>query len=154
MDAEARFWAKVDKAGNCWEWLAGKRSGYGRFKLNGHTVSAHRYAYELLRGPIPAGLTLDHRCRNRGCVNPAHLDAVPNRVNALRGIGVGAIHATRTHCPQGHEYTPENTYRLPSRPNARYCRACHRLRSSGPAAYARARARYERRQAERQAGSS
>src|SRR6266496_2265386 len=88
-----RFWAKVDRSGGsraCWLWT-GKtgRDGYGRIGLGGRgalvRVRAHRFAYELLIGPIPDGLQIDHLCRVRHCVNPAHLEPVTQRENILRG---------------------------------------------------------------------
>jgi hypothetical protein len=126
------FWEKVDRASDdgCWEWLGAKNGGYGRFHLRsqgpGRATAAHRVSYELLVGPIPDGLTLDHLCRNRGCVNPAHLEPVTNKTNILRGESFSADHARRTHCPHGHEYTPENTYWRTGKRTGRECRECHR----------------------------
>lgn len=123
-----RFWEKVDKRdGGCWIWTASlATNGYGRFYPDPdgvRGVPAHRFAYEDLVGPIPDGLDLDHLCRNRACVKPSHLEPVTRRVNAARGIK-GAL---TTHCPKGHEYTPENTYiRQPE--GHRMCRACARER--------------------------
>ena len=74
---EGRFWAKVRKTDNCWYWLGWRDSwGYGRFDIAGKKVRAHRFAYELLVGPIPAACTLDHVCHHPACVNPSHLEAL------------------------------------------------------------------------------
>ena len=103
----------VDAHG-CWVWDRWKcHQGYGRASIGGgstKTVVAHRVAYEVFVGPIPEGLTLDHLCRNRACVNPYHMDPVTHRVNILRGEGACARNARKTHCKRGHEFTPENTY--------------------------------------------
>lgn len=126
-----RFWAKVDKTDTCWLWSASKtHNGYGRFHFDGRMVLAHRFAHELLRGPIPAGLQVDHRCRVRNCVNPDHLEAVTGWENLLRGNTPAARNAAKTHCSQGHEFAPENTYLAPpnkNNPNGfRTCRQCKR----------------------------
>ena len=83
---------------------------------------AHRVAYELTNGPIPDGLELDHLCRVRHCVNPSHIEAVTHRENTLRGTGPIPHRARQSHCKHGHEFTPENTYRLPN--GCRHCRTC------------------------------
>ena len=87
--APERFWEKVDKAGQdeCWLWTANKTApnGHGRFLGPGGQVMAHRFAYELLVGPIPEGLVIDHLCRVRLCVNPAHLEPVTAEENIRRG---------------------------------------------------------------------
>lgn len=102
-----RFWSKVDDHNEevCWPWQGGSvRDGYGQFHLHARRkVQAHRYAYEQLIGPIPEGLTLDHLCRNRLCVNPKHLEPVTHAVNILRGQGTSARNAQKTHCVHGHE---------------------------------------------------
>lgn len=118
-----RFWSFVTKTDTCWLWTGGLAAGYGLFWLDGKQVKTHRFAYELLVGPIPDGLVLDHLCRVPACCNPAHLEPVSQRVNILRGIGPSAANALVTHCPADHEYTPENTrmYR-----GQRHCRACAR----------------------------
>jgi hypothetical protein len=128
-DLAERFWSKVDRLGveDCWEWLASKMAtGYGRFGPGGRAggmTTAHRVAYELTFGPIPEGLSIDHLCRNRGCVNPSHLEAVSQRVNVLRGETIPARNAAKTTCDHGHELTPENTYAWQGK---RDCRACGR----------------------------
>ena len=118
-----RFWSKVDRSGECWVWTAKRRrDGYGHFRAGVRTVYAHRWAYEALVGQIPDGLTLDHICRNRACVNPKHLEPVTHRENILRGISPPAVQARRTHCPKGHPYSGEN---LRIRSNGyRQCRIC------------------------------
>jgi hypothetical protein len=122
--AAERFWVKVQKSDGCWTWTgATQAGGYGRFMVasNPRTlVLAHRYSYEQLVGPIEGDLTIDHLCRNRSCVNPAHLEPVTREENALRANrNVG-----KTHCDRGHEFTEANTYRAPSRPAVRGCREC------------------------------
>lgn len=126
---EERFWAKVNKTDTCWLWTACTFSnGYGKFAIrHNYSRGAHRVAYELSRGPIPSGLSLDHLCRVTLCVRPDHLEAVTHRVNVLRGTSPSAISAVKTHCPQGHEYTEANTYR--DKKGKRACRTCARVRA-------------------------
>jgi hypothetical protein len=128
---EERFWPKVSKTPTCWLWQGALyRSGYGAFRYEGQMRVAHRFAYARLVAPIPDGLQLDHLCRVRHCVNPAHLEPVTARVNLLRGEGATAANAAKTRCEQGHELTPENTYVVPptqALPNGgRRCRTCKR----------------------------
>ena len=117
----------------CHNWLgAYDHHGYGRFydrKIK-KAVFAHRTAYELFVGPIPEGLTLDHLCRNRGCVNPRHLEPVTHQVNILRGVGLAAQRAKQTHCKRGHELVGENLdlQRRPYDPTGRRSRACKACR--------------------------
>jgi len=120
---EDRFWNKVRAMpSGCWKWTAATNGwGYGRFRWRGSMTTTHRIAYELLIGPVPPGLDLDHLCRNRICVNPNHMEAVTHRENCLRGEGVCARNSRVTHCPKGHEYTSENTT---VRRGHRLCKAC------------------------------
>jgi hypothetical protein len=85
----------------------------------------HRLTWLYQRGPVQSGLELDHLCRNRACCNPQHLEPVHHRENIRRGEWheAGArMQRAKTHCPHGHEYTPENTYLIPS--GGRACRMC------------------------------
>lgn len=125
MDWVERFWQKVDRSGDCWLWTAGRTpEGYGKFWLGGKTVLAHRVAYTLEHGPIPDRLHLDHLCRVRHCVNPAHMEPVTHRENVLRGEGVAAKAARMTHCKHGHEFTPDNIRQ--STNGVRRCKTCKR----------------------------
>lgn len=120
-----RFWAKVDKTDNCWLWTATvNANGYGQAWFESRLQLAHRVAYQLVVGPIPDGLSLDHLCRTPGCVNPAHLEPVTHRENCLRGVSPAARQAQQTHCKRGHEFDDENTYVDPS--GGRRCRQCRR----------------------------
>lgn len=124
-----RFENKINKLDSgCWEWTANKgRDGYGHTTVNSRMCVAHRAVYEILIGPIPAGLTLDHLCRNTSCVNPEHLEPVTIRENVLRSeIHFASINVKKTHCPQGHPYTKENTYIWHRR---RKCRICQNATS-------------------------
>jgi len=129
-----RFESKVILAeSGCWEWSGAhfQATGYAIFNLPSESDgrwrprTAHRVSYELFVGSIPDGLVIDHLCHNRGCVNPAHLEAVTQQVNVLRGEAPSATSARTNICLKGHELTPENTYTKPGT-NRRQCRICLR----------------------------
>lgn len=126
-----RFWEKAQiNSEGCWEWTAGlSGKGYGRFQIGDTSYKAHRIAYEALVGEIKDGLVIDHLCRVRRCVNPAHMEPVTNRENLRRGDG-GINNLRRgggtpkSHCVNGHPFSGENRA-VGSRGHQR-CRACQR----------------------------
>lgn len=125
-----RFWTKVDllAPSGCWIWLAScTKDGYGQFfPAPGKGMVAHKWAYLWLVGAYDDGLQLDHLCRVPQCVNPDHLEPVTPRENMLRSSAGEASKrraADKTHCKNGHEYTPEGTK---MRGGARICRQCER----------------------------
>lgn len=130
----------IISADGCWLWSGNinRQTGYGHIRTLGgvrerQSMLAHRAMYELWVGPIPEGLHLDHLCRVRRCVNPAHLEPVTARVNTFRSpFTLASKNAAKTHCPRGHEFTPENTlWHRPSRaPGKQYrvCRTCDKAR--------------------------
>ncbi len=103
------------------------KGGYGVLTVNGKRMVAHRAIYQNVKGPVPAGLVLDHLCRNRCCVNPDHLEIVTDRENIMRGVSIVAVLAQKTNCPKGHAYTDSNTYWKKS--GSRECRACETARN-------------------------
>lgn len=121
---ETRFWSKVDTSGDCWRWTGAKCStGYGAFEGGerhpaARTRLTHRIAYALTQGGLPEGLTLDHLCRVRDCVNPAHLEPVTRGENVLRGVGHAAQNKRKTHCVRGHKLPP------PGENGWRHCHPC------------------------------
>lgn len=124
---EERFWSHVVKLScECWFWAAGiSKNGYGVF--DGH-FSAHKFAYELVKGKVPDGLQLDHKCHNRFCVNPDHLEPVTASENVKRGLLpelTRQMMLSKTHCPQGHPYDLFNTTFYHGR---RYCKTCNNER--------------------------
>ena len=127
-----RFLPKVNRLPTgCWQWTSyiDKETGYGRFGLpGGIVIGAHRFSYMYYKGPIADDMVLDHTCKNRWCVNPDHLEEVTLLVNLQRGDNShrGRWQRETTHCPQGHEYSPDNTWI--SKTGARYCKTCNRER--------------------------
>lgn len=126
-----KFWAHVamDERG-CWRWSPPRQNGYGVMHVDRKQKYAHRLAYEALVGAIPAGLEIDHLCRVRNCVNPAHLEPVTLRVNSLRGQSFAARNWAKSHCKNGHPFSEQNTWlrRLPSGNVSRVCKECHSQR--------------------------
>lgn len=124
---------KVQRADNgCWHWQGTiLKAGYGQLKHKQQHWLAHRFFYEELRAPIPDGMLLDHTCHNdsdclggntclhRRCVNPFHLEPVTHQVNIARGRNAND---KKTHCPQGHEYSEQNTYVTSQ--GHRLCKTC------------------------------
>lgn len=128
-----RFFNSFSFSTGCWEWTGSKHSQehpYGIFFLHNKKERAHRISYELFVGKIPDGLHIDHLCRNKSCINPAHLEVVTHVQNIMRGDCVGAINARKTHCIYGHPLSGKNLSLRPQ-PDGRVhrlCLACARRR--------------------------
>lgn len=138
LTKEERFWEKVDKRGpkDCWEWLGATANGYGQIRWgpppSHKREQAHRVSYALARGAIPEGLVIDHLCKNRPCVNPAHLEVVTVKENTARGDSPQAIFLRKGVCKRGHPTDnayynknaklPDGTTRMAHR-----CRECHAM---------------------------
>lgn len=120
----------------CYLWTGAVSSfGYGQFNVEGRTCSAHRVAWLLEHGPIPADVEPDHRCRNRACVNTGHMQLVTHAVNMHRGNARAGLNKRKTECLRGHPFDVENT-RVEVQRNGldrRQCIKCQRLRSRGAA---------------------
>lgn len=137
----SNFWKHVDKhgpvlkeeLGPCWLWTGqhDKKLGYAKFTMRvpgavwALSFKAHRIAYEEVIGPIPEGKELDHKCRNRGCVNPYHTEPVTHKENVLRGEAPSAKNAAKATCLNGHPLV-----QMPShwKTQGRWCPVCHEAR--------------------------
>lgn len=120
-----RFWAKTQKANGCAVWTSGRDSwGYGKFTAQGKTLNAHRVAWTLVYGPIPAGMCVLHKCDNPPCVEVAHLFLGTHKDNAMDRDTKGRDgNSTKTECPRGHPYSGANLYVTPR--GYRNCRECN-----------------------------
>lgn len=121
---EARFWRRVIRSAesdDCWGWSgAFSKHGYPVVRAGGNSRNAHRVSCIINNGPFPVEWVVDHLCRNITCCNPRHLEAVPQRVNVLRGA-VGF----KTECKYGH---PLDGFKGRGKNRSRYCRTCHNAR--------------------------
>jgi|ERR1035437_9407136 hypothetical protein len=125
-----RFLESFKKSKNgCWIWQKALSFGYGIFCYNYKRERAHRYSYRYFKGNIPKNKVIDHLCNNPSCVNPKHLEAVYQRENVLRGVGLCSINHLKKKCKRGHLFNKENTYKyiydgLPRRK----CKSCNHLK--------------------------
>ena len=124
-DPRIRFFSFVDKneSDGCWEWTGSTRNGYGRFAVNGRLISSHRYSYELVYGPIPHSLQVDHLCKNTKCQNPEHMELVTQYENNMRSSSPAALHARKMHCLRGHAYSEHG---FVNSKGSRECTVCRR----------------------------
>lgn len=139
---EERFHSRyVIQDNGCWQWIGTiNRDGYGEIHIAGvrtHATAAHRFAYEILVAPIPAGLSIDHLCRNPGCVNPAHLEPVTLAENTRRQLLHQSRREHKSVCPHGHPLEGNNIYLRHDRGH-RECRTCKNKRRRDYAARTRA----------------
>lgn len=144
----------VPGSGDCWGWSGAyfKQTGYTLLVMRSQDgkwrpTVAHRIAYELYIAEIPPGLVIDHLCRNRGCVNPWHMEPVTRGENVRRGEAPSAVTVRENRCNRGHELTAENSIiRLNGKRECRECvRARDRLRNKTEERRAHYRAAYRRR---------
>lgn len=116
---------RLVSADNCWILKPNEPTGYSRTMHDRKRMMTHRAVYEILVGPIPDGLQLDHLCRNRACINPEHLEPVTIEQNLLRSnLTIASQNKSKTHCLNGHEFTEQNTYIWSGRPTSRGCKQC------------------------------
>lgn len=128
----SKFWSNCEKGEmhECWPWRGRLYGGYGKYGFAYRQFLAHRLAFILTHGSIPSGLTLDHLCRNRACINPAHLEPVTLAENVLRGESPPTKNRERTHCLNGHPLSGSNLYFYGPMKNWRGCLTCRRKRNA------------------------
>jgi len=121
-----RFKDIVKHSWGCWIWQGYRNSGgYGSFSVKSKNIFAHRFSYIAFKGPIPEGMTIDHLCRKKSCVNPKHLEAVPQRENLLRSKKTQASkNISKTHCKRGHPLSLEN---VQLKNGHRICKECRKI---------------------------
>jgi HNH endonuclease len=128
--SKERLMKNVSVSSDCWVWMgATSSSGYGTMEVSGKTASVHRVSYELFKGEIPAGMVIDHICKNRICVNPDHLRVVTHKQNTLENSNASAaINAKKTHCVNGHPLEGDNLIVKKGKNGneTRACRTCAR----------------------------
>ena len=121
-----RFQEKIYNSGECWIWKASLgKDGYAMYWWDGQTAGAHRYAWEFVNGLIPDKLQIDHTCKTRCCVNPAHMELTTSYENSKRGRSFTHL-SERTHCPKGHPFSGSNLI-IETKANgstSRRCRTC------------------------------
>jgi hypothetical protein len=124
--SEFKLSSRLEPETGCWVWHGPKdKDGYGVFSFKGRRWLAHQVALMFDGREVPKYHETDHLCRNRACVNPAHLELVTHRVNMLRGLS-GHANRSKTHCPKGHPYEGENLviFKRKDGGHGRNCRAC------------------------------
>lgn len=123
--ALCRFWKKVEKTPECWIWKASKNChGYGKFWTGEREIGAHRFSYFLANGSLDKEKVIDHKCRNRACVNPDHLREVTHRINCIKNsTSPPAINSLMKKCKRGHEFSHRDAN------GKRACKECMVIRT-------------------------